>query len=426
MKSTIAPLAIALAAAMVALAGCSAAGPANENEVTLKFENWRPEDAAIWNDKILPEFAKEHPDIKIDFTSTKAADYDATINTRLEGGTAGDLITCRSGALNRKNIEAGFLEPLDGLSGLGEFDELALSSWSSTEGAPYCVPVASVMAAFFYNKDIFSELNLKAPTTQAEFVKVLKAIKSDGKYAPIAMGVEPGSAPLIAYNGIFMTGPNYWKGEEGHQGIIDGSKKFTDPEFIAALENFRELKPYLEDGASGVSYQDATQLFALGQAAIFPSGSWDITAVTASGADVGVFAPPVPEAGDQLYVQSHPDMGIGINAASKHKDEAKIFLDWIATSEFQEIYANALPGFFGMGTTPVRIDNPLAQAWSDLKTGAELTPRMGQDKMSGGNPDFQTTLENAVQLMMSTNKTPEAVAEDIQKGLEAWYEPQMK
>ena len=65
-----------------------------------------------------------------------------------------------------------------------------------------------------------------------------------------------------------------------------------------------------------------TQLFSLGRAAILPDGSWNINQVTSTGLDVGAFAPPVPAAGDQRYVQEMPDMAIGINADSKNADAA--------------------------------------------------------------------------------------------------------
>lgn len=427
MKSRTALVAFAVTTAMLALAGCSGNGGGGGEQVTLTFENYRPEDATYWNTQIIPAFEKEHPGIKIEFTPTKATEYDAALKTRFEGGTAGDLISCRNGAVNRENIAAGFMEPLAGLEGLANFDELSLSFWASNEGDPYCVPVASVMAAFFYNKEIFKELNLEVPTTEDEFMDVLRAIDADGTYVPLALGATPGDSWVLNYMGILNIGPNYWRGEEGHQGLIDGTKKFTDPEFVEALTVLKSWSPYLPPGAASVTYSDATQLFALGKAAIFPSGSWDISAVAGStGLDVGVFAPPLPRAGDQLYVQSFPDQGFGLNAASKHKEEAKVFLNWAATSAFQEMYGNALPGFFGMAEDSGTLKDPLAQAWVDLKDGAELTSRIGLDRLSGGNPDFEVTLNNALQLMMTTDKTPESVAEEVQASLEAWYPPQMK
>ena len=49
------------------------------------------------------------------------------------------------------------------------------------------MPVAAVLAGFYYNIDIFNELGLKVPTTSAEFIDVLQKIKDNGKYTPLAV-----------------------------------------------------------------------------------------------------------------------------------------------------------------------------------------------------------------------------------------------
>jgi raffinose/stachyose/melibiose transport system substrate-binding protein len=36
-------------------------------DVTLTLESWRTDDAAIWQDKIIPIFEKQHPGVKINF-----------------------------------------------------------------------------------------------------------------------------------------------------------------------------------------------------------------------------------------------------------------------------------------------------------------------------------------------------------------------
>ena len=424
MQSKLAPLAITAAAAMVLLAGCSGNtdSEGGEDQVTLTFESWRTEDAAIWEDQILPVFYESHPNIRIEFSPTLADDYDAALRARFEGGTAGDLITCRSGSRNLATIDEGFLEPIDGLSGLDNFSDLSLSYFGSAEGDPYCVPAASVMAAFFYNKAIFDELGLSVPTTIDEFHTMLQKVKDDGTYTPLAYGTA--NDWILTAMGIYNVGPNYWQGEDGRQGLIDGTKKFTDPEFVAALEEFSTWSDYMPNGFESLTYTDAQQMFALGQGAVFPSGSWDITAVTANGLDIGVFAPPVQNAGDQLYVQSHPDMAIGINAASEHKAEAEVFLEWIATPEFGALYADALPGFFPMIEGPVTLEDPLAQAWSDLKDGAELTPRVGQFQLSTGEPTFESQLRQRAPGLLTGNISPADTAAEVQASLESWYAPQ--
>ena len=78
---------IALAALIAGLAAAHAG--------SLKIESWRNDDADIWNNKIIPAFQKHYPDIKVEFSATQPADYNAALNAKLDGGTAGDLITCR-------------------------------------------------------------------------------------------------------------------------------------------------------------------------------------------------------------------------------------------------------------------------------------------------------------------------------------------
>jgi raffinose/stachyose/melibiose transport system substrate-binding protein len=70
------------------------APPAAE-KVTLTIESWRNDDLSIWQDQIIPAFEKSHPNIHVVFAPTAPAEYNGVLNTKLEGGTAGDLITCR-------------------------------------------------------------------------------------------------------------------------------------------------------------------------------------------------------------------------------------------------------------------------------------------------------------------------------------------
>ena len=62
---------------------------------SLKIESWRNDDADIWNSTIIPAFNKHYPDIKIEFAPSAPKEYNAALNARLAGGTAGDIIACR-------------------------------------------------------------------------------------------------------------------------------------------------------------------------------------------------------------------------------------------------------------------------------------------------------------------------------------------
>ncbi|SNT60759.1 raffinose/stachyose/melibiose transport system substrate-binding protein [Asanoa hainanensis] len=425
MRAFRASVALVAAAAVVLTSGCSpSASGGDSGKVVLTLGSWRTEDLAMWQDEILPAFEKTHPNIDVKFTPTNTNEYNAAIQSQVDGGTGPDLITCRPYDVNRSWIKKGYFEKLDGKPMLGAFDQLALDPWAGDDGSPYCLPTAAVLAGFFYNKDIFTELNLKVPTTQDEFLSVLKAVKDNGKYAPLALGSA--ESWQLAYNGLYSIGPAYWKGEDGRQGLIKGTKKVTDPDFVAAFDAFDAWKPYLPKGSESLKYADMTQLFALGKAAILPDGSWDINQVAVGNLNVGVFGPPAATAGGERYVQEMPDMAIGISAASKHKAEAETFLAWTATPEFLSLYVNKLPGFFSMGKEPVTYTNKLAQEFADLKQGAKLTPRLGLDRLSAGTPPFDDEVWRVLQLMYTKDMSAQDATAELQKGLSAWYGPQQQ
>lgn len=399
----------------------SMAGVAMAQSTTLTLGSWRTEDLAVWQDLVLPAFKAAHPEINVEFAPINTNEYNAAIQSQIEGGTGPDLITCRPFDVNNEWIGRGYFSPLDDLAGMANFTDTAKAAWT-WEGHSYCVPVAAVLAGFYYNIDIFNELGLKPPTTAAEFTAVLKAIQDNGKYTPLAVGSA--ESWQLAYNGLYSIGPAYWKGEEGRLGLIDGTKKLTDPEFVAAFKAFGDWKPYLPSGQESLSYSDMTQLFTLGRAAILPDGSWNINQATSTGLNVGVFGPPAVETGGQRYLQEMPDMAIGINAASANQAAARTFLDWVSGSEFQQIYVNSAPGFFAMSNQPVTYENALAQHFADLKTGAQLTPRLALDRLSAGMPPLDDEIWRLLQLMMTGDTTAEQATTELQHGLASWYGPQ--
>lgn len=78
-------------------------------QVTLTIESWRNDDITIWQDTIIPAFNAQHPDIEVIFAPSAPAEYNGALNTKLEGGTAGDLITCRPFDASLALFEAGNL-----------------------------------------------------------------------------------------------------------------------------------------------------------------------------------------------------------------------------------------------------------------------------------------------------------------------------
>lgn len=412
-----------LATSMIGLSALGLSAGVHAQDAELTIESWRNDDLSIWQDKIIPAFEAKHPGIKVTFAPSAPAEYNAVLNSKLEAGSAGDLITCRPFDASLALYDQGYLASLADLSGMDNFSDVAKSAWITDDGKnPFCVPMASVIHGFIYNKDAFAELGLSVPETEADFFAALDKIKEQGDYIPMSMGTsDQWEAATMGYQNI---GPNYWKGEEGRLGLIDGSQSLTDAQWVAPYEQLAKWGAYLGDGYEAQTYPDSQNLFTLGRAAIYPAGSWEITGFNANADfELGAFIPPVAAAGDECYISDHTDIGIGMNAKSENADAAKTFLNWVASAEFASLYANALPGFFPLSNDPVTLEDPLAQEFISWREKCNSTIRSTYQILSRGTPNLENETWNASANVIKGTESPADAAKRLQEGLASWYKP---
>lgn len=405
------------AVAMTAFVGAASAGK-------LTIESWRNDDATIWKEKIIPAFQAKHPDITVEFTPTAPKEYNAALNARLEGGTAGDIITCRPFDASLELFNKGHLASLNDLPSMAGFSDVAKSAWTTDDGkTTFCVPMASVIHGFIYNKDIFAELKLTEPKTEEEFLAVLETIKKDGKYVPLVLGTnDQWEAATMGFQNI---GPNYWKGEEGRKKLIDGTGKLTDPEYVNTFAALAKWSPYLGDGYKAQTYPDSQNLFGLGKGAIYAAGSWDISTFRGQDVPMGAFKAP-PPAGSECYISDHTDIGIGMNPKSANAADAKVFLDWIGSDEFANIFANSLPGFFPLSSAKVTISDDVAQTFVGWRGECKSTIRNAYQILSRGTPNLENEMWNVSAQVLNGTMAPDAAGAQLEDGLKKWYAPHQK
>lgn len=399
------------------------AGSLLAQDVTLQIESWRNDDISIWRNQIIPAFEAEHPGIKLDFQPTAPTQYNSALNSKLDAGTAGDLVTCRAFDASLQLFQNGKLTDLTDLDSMSNYSEVARSAWSTDDGSQtYCVPMASVIHGFIYNKEVFEELGLEEPATEAEFYAVLDSLLEDGSYIPMAMGInDQWEAATMGYANI---GVNYWKGEEGRKALIAGEARLTDDEWVEPFRQLKRWTPYLGRGFESQSYPDSQNLFTLGRAAIFPAGSWEIAGFREQADfEMGAFPPPVPAGADECYISDHTDMGMGLSANSPHQEEAKIFLNWLGSSEFGALFANAVPGFFPLSNATFELDDPLAQEFVSWRQDCNSSIRPFHQIISRGTPNLSNESWNASANVMRGTSTPEEAAAKLQSGLSSWYAP---
>lgn len=413
----------AMSALLLASTILASASLANAEDVTLTIESWRNDDLEIWQSKIIPAFEAEHPGIKVKFTPSAPAEYNGVLNSKLDAGSAGDLITCRPFDASLALYDGGHLASVTDLEGMKNFSSVAKSGWSTDDGAvQFCVPMASVIHGFIYNKDAFEELGLSVPTTEAELFAALDKIKADGNYIPMAMGTnDQWEAATMGYQNI---GPNYWKGEEGRLALISGEQKLTDDVWVKPYETLAKWKDYLGDGFEAQTYPDSQNMFTLGRAAVYPAGSWEISGFNnLADFKMGAFPPPVPNAGDKCYISDHTDIAIGMNTKTENPEAAKTFLNWVGSEEFATLYANALPGFFSLSDHTIAMDDALAQEFVSWRGTCDSTIRSTYQILSRGTPNLENETWNASANVVRGSESPADAGKRLQGGLATWYPP---
>lgn len=143
----------------------------------------------------------------------------------------------------------------------------------------------------------------------SQFLTVLQTLKSKG-VTPIFVGlgnVGPVYLQFIYYElMIDLWYPNAPGGNLA-TALETGAAKWTDPEFVTAMNEEKTLAQYLEPNYTGVPWESMPGDFAKGDAAMLLDGSWDLPLVQQANpsAQIGFF--PLP--GSNVAANNQPYVG---------------------------------------------------------------------------------------------------------------------
>ncbi|OQY55047.1 MAG: hypothetical protein DRR08_07230 [Candidatus Parabeggiatoa sp. nov. 2] len=393
---------------------------------TLTLNSWDTDTIKEIN-TILVAFHREHPNIKIKHVPLNWEKYVSTIISNLENGIAGDLLYVQSFSPSRPWFEKGYLEALGDLPGLKDnFQPDIRLAWTSDDGEPYAVPFLAVANAIYYNVDIFKRLRLKPPTTWKKLLNTAKRIKRAGTragYVPFANGSgDDWSLIETLFVGL---APNFIGGRDGRLKYLSGERCFDDKHSVAAFQALADLRPFLPPSQETLTYYDSQQLFQTGKAAMWMNASWEVFNVESDAPNLNwsVFAMPAP-ARQPRYVTFSTESAIALNAASKHKKEARLFLEWLTTPQAAEVIANESPGYFPMHKQPPKIRNEHAKTFLALVNKAVgVDVRWSSPMLGRGLPDGYSLMDNAAKAVLQGEMTPQQAANHLQRGLAEWFEP---
>lgn len=410
MKTNLIRIGAALSAVLVA-------APALAQDLT--FWSWRQEDRAAY-ETFIDTFEAANPGITVKFETFEAANYNTILSTALAGGTGPDVMMVRAYGGLENVAAAGYLEPLsaENVPALADFAPAAIAAESvRADGIAYAVPFASQTQLVIYNKATFDANGIAEPQTWDELVAASKTLKDAG-VIPFANGTATAWQNETVTFGLGSS----LMGKAFYDELMAGTTDFTDERFTGALGAVAEVAAdYFPDGFIGLDYPSAQQLFASGMAGMFIGGSYEISNFKAQNPDIelGVFAAPGKTAEDAKLVGLYFDGGYAANAAGANKEASVKFLNYLASKEFGQAFADTLSN---ISTVPgVNFENPLLAEVNELNQSS--IPYLMLAHFRFGEPSGSVLIQSEMQKLFAGETTPAAIGEALTTGLAAWYEP---
>lgn len=335
-----------------------------KDPVVLKVWNWNAGSQADVLKKWADDFHELHPNVTIETQSPPDQEYAALLKTALTGGEGPDLFLTHG--WNDLDNYLDFAEPLDGKIDFSNYSKEQLTP-VLRKGKLYAIPGHEKQGlTVFYNKKLFQDNGMTVPKTYQEFVLLSEAFKSKG-IAPISMG----GADFISYHfALFVTAPSVLT-TDWFEKMDSGQTDFTDPSFEQAIANLKEWgkKGYYQDNYEGTKFEAANILFKQGKAAMFMSGTWDITPLQKDAPELQLGAFTFPGE-TQIVGSSANGAGFTLNNKSKHQQEAIKFLQYISSQEGVQsavTISKGIPALDGItGADPVAMEAGTAQHFTEF------------------------------------------------------------
>lgn len=255
-------IALALAMAICLSLLCTVA---LADKVTVNFfHRWPNEPKNSYINSLIDEFEAANPDIDIVSDCVLNDSYKEKIRVLVSTDALPDVFFSWSGVFGENLTRSGRVLALDDVMARDSewSSQIVEGQWApfNYNGKQYGAPWSMDGKAFFYNVDVFNELDIEIPTTLNELYAVCEKLKENGYDEPISAGF---SAPWAVshYLGTIC------------QRVVDpevlakdytGGGDFSDPAYIEALNIFKKLGEYMTSDPCSVDHEFARNAFIMG------------------------------------------------------------------------------------------------------------------------------------------------------------------
>jgi raffinose/stachyose/melibiose transport system substrate-binding protein len=254
-------------------------------------------------------------------------------------------------------------------------------------GRTSAIPYSIMGAAVIYNKEIFEQQGLEVPTTWDELIAVCTSLEAAGItpfYATFADSWTIGQGwydytvggtvdTLAFFDALAKEGVNV-----GPNSAVSFQKDQAEP-----VDKMLELSKYVNKDAPSRIYGDGNTAMAKGEAAMYMQGPWAFGEIAKAAPDLklGMFPLPVTDNPSDLKARINMDLAAWIPEASKHKQAARAFLEYLYQPEVIQAYNESQLGFLPTKNAPPVTDERIAGLEKYIDAGemyqgsTQLVPR---------------------------------------------------
>jgi raffinose/stachyose/melibiose transport system substrate-binding protein len=286
-------------------------------------------------------YEKLHPGVKVELIQESDDSVKGKTKTLVASNSLPDIYFTWTGSWGENFVRGNRAVDLTKVIGPGtEWGKtLAPAAVKAFEynGKNYGIPLYLDAKFMGYSKPAFAKAGISEPKTFEDLLAACDTLRKAGE-TPISLGNKE-AWPVVHYVGQLLA-------YNVPQATLEKdfnpkTAEYSDPGYVAALNQFKALADRCTDGASvnGTSYASALQQFANGKSAMYYQEiiEFDQSATPDSSlkvADFGFFVLPVPAGakGDPKSIEGAPE-GYMINTASKNIPLALDFMKFVTSKE---------------------------------------------------------------------------------------------
>ncbi|WP_313641064.1 extracellular solute-binding protein [Paenibacillus sp.] len=275
---------------------------------------------------VAKEKADKNIDVKVQLEMPNSDNASQILKTRLASNDAPDIFSIHATNEIPSFYKAGYLEDLSSQPFVGKLLESVKPS-VTIDNKVVALPLETVSWGYLYNKKIFSDLNLKVPTTLSEMKQVVETLKQNN-ITPFELAYKEAwipqlFLPLAVGAQIETANKDFVERMNKNEGSFTEMKSMFD---IIDLVNANGTNKALEVGGD-----DGAAAFANGKAAMWVQGPWYAETILKANPDLdfGVAPLPINDNPDATLINLGASTSLVASPTSKNKEVALDFMNFV-------------------------------------------------------------------------------------------------